>query len=105
MTQGFQEAGFNIHIEKEYLADYETTIFQNEKKKKKKPSPEADEALAKTFRENRELGHTAPRQPLWGAVYVATPVRAEPKKDGGVEQPGNLGQFRTCRKQARGNGQ
>jgi hypothetical protein len=59
-------------------------------KTEKKPSPEADEALAKTFRENRELGHTAPRQPLWGAVYVATPVRAEPKKDGGVEQPGNF---------------
>jgi len=85
LTQGFQE-GFKIHIDEEYLADYETTIFQNGKN----PSPEADEALAKTFRENRELGHTAPRPPLWGAVYVATPVRAEPKKDGGVAQPGKF---------------
>jgi hypothetical protein len=85
LKQGFQE-GFKIHIDEEYLAENETTIFPNGKN----PSPEAEEALARTFRENRELGHTTARLPLGGALYVATPVRAEPKRDGGVDVPGKF---------------
>jgi hypothetical protein len=79
--------GIHYHIDEEYLAEYETTIFPNGKN----PSPEAEEAIARTFRENRELGHTAARPPLGGAEYVATPVRAEPKRDGGVDVPGKFG--------------
>ncbi len=100
LTQGFQER-FKIHVEEEYLADYETTIFQN----RKNPSPEANEALAKTFRENRELGHTAPLRPCGEPCTWLHPCEQNPRKTVAWSSPANLGQFRTCRKQARGNGQ
>jgi hypothetical protein len=66
LTQGFQE-GFKPHIEDASMAQFRT--------------------LAKILRENRDLGHTAPRQSLGGTMFVAHPVRAEPKRDGGVDIP------------------
>ena len=75
LKQGFQE-GFKIHIDEEYLAEYETTIFPNGKN----PSPEAEEALARTFRENRELGHTAARPPLGEPCMWRHPCEQNPRE-------------------------
>jgi len=85
LTRGFKE-GFRIEIDEDFRDLYETTIFQNGKN----PSLVADEAIAQTFRDDRALGYTAARPPLWGAVYVASPVRAEPKRSSGED----TGKFR-----------
>ncbi len=101
LTRGFQE-GSKIHIDEEYLADYETTIFQNGKnpspERLTKPSPKPFERTANsvTPRHARPCGEPC----TW--LHLC---EQNPRKMVAWRSPANLGQFKTCRKQARENGQ
>ena len=78
LTTGFTN-GFMIELDEDFTEEYETTVYENGLN----PTPAAEAAFALSIRKDHELGYVALRPPLWGAVYVASPSRAEPKKSSG----------------------